>query len=153
MGLRHESRVIDGLEVTTAQLPVMRASALMARLGRVFTPALTKIGSLADLTLSDDVSALAPALMALFEQLDGGEAQALIRESLAGTSVIQDGKQIPLSSEEAINLVFTGRLRTMLLVMKFALEVNYADFFDVGALAKLKGRGAPAATKEASPST
>lgn len=137
MALKTETRDIDGLTVTSTQLPAMRSFALMARLGKVIAPAL---GMVEGVSLTSGIGALAPALAQLFAQLDGAEAESLAREVLASTSVVVDGRRLELSRTEMINLAFEGRIKTMLATLKFALEVNYGDFFAGG----LSGAAAPA---------
>lgn len=133
MGQKTEKKTIDGLEFTTTQLPAMKALALGTRLGRALGPALAKASGLAG---SQDVAELAPAVAALFSQLDGPEAQALTREIFVATQVEFEGKLIPLATTEMIDHVFTGRLGALLSTLRFVLEVNFADFFT--ALANVK---------------
>lgn len=125
MNLKTDTRTIDGIEFTTQQLPALSSFALMAKLGKLLAPI---IGSINGISLDSDLSSLGPALTQLFSQLDGKESQNLAREILPSTSAIIDGKQITLSTPEAINYVFSGKLKTMLLVLKFSLEVNFSDF-------------------------
>lgn len=131
MGLKSESRNIDGLEVRSSQLPALRTLALSARLGRVAAPALSKMGGL---TLKSNVADLLPAIMDLCTRLEEGEIESLACEILAATSVqVDEGrgpKLIELNNRQAINGVFSGRFKTLLYVIMFALEVNYSDFFD-----------------------
>jgi len=127
MSLRTESRQIDGLTVTSTQLPAMRSFRLMARLGKVISPAL---GHVDGISLSSDLSTLGPALAALFASIDGDEAESLAREVLASTTVDVDGKRLELGRTEMVNLAFEGRIKAMLETLKFALEVNYGSFFD-----------------------
>ncbi len=127
--LKSETRTIDGLEVTTTQLPVLRAFALFTKLGKVLAPALARA---ADLQLDPDmdVSALAPALGELFAQLDPADATQLAHDVLISTSVVADGRITELSQSGAIDLVFGGRFLAFLKTMAFAIEVNFRDFFD-----------------------
>ncbi len=139
MGQKTEKKTIDGLEFSTTQLTAMKGVALGTRLGRALGPALAKASGLAG---TQDVAELAPAIGALFSTLDGVEAQALTKDILAATQVEYEGKLILLNTTEMIDHVFTGRLGTLLSVIRFALEVNFSDFFTAlasvrsGALAK-----------------
>lgn len=130
MGLKTEIRTIDGLEVRSAQLPALRTLALSAKLGRVAAPALGRLGGL---SLRSSVADLIPAIMDLCSRLGEGEVESLATEILAATSVtVDDGKGprlVTLNNRQAIDSVFSGRFRTMLYVIVFALEVNYSDFF------------------------
>lgn len=123
--LKTDTRTIDDLEVHSSQLPALRAFALFARMGKVLAPAL---GKMQGLSMQADVSALGPALSELFSRLDGAEAKELAKEILCATVVLVEGKRLTLSTDEAINMVFNGKLRTFIKTMAFALEVNFADF-------------------------
>lgn len=126
MGQKTEKRVIGGLEFTTTQLPAMKALALSARIGRAVGPALAEASGLSG---SMEVARLAPAISALFAKLDGTEAQGLAREILASTSVVYEGKLIQLGDNGMIDHVFTGSLGDLFAAIRFAVEVNFADFF------------------------
>ncbi len=143
MGQKTEKRTIGGLEYSTTQLPAMKALALSTRIGRAVGPALAAASGV---DMGADVAALAPAITRLFASLDGAEAQALTKEILQGTTVVFEGKHVHLGDTAAIDHVFTGRLGELFTVVKFALEVNFTDFFDAltsAASAKL-GAGASA---------
>lgn len=129
--LRIEKKTIGDLEITVTQFPALKSFSLLARLGKVIAPALGKVQGL---TLESDVSALGPALAELFSRLDEADASALVRDVLASSHAVYDGKLVPLDRAETIDLVFSGRMRLLLEVLRFALEVNYGDFFG-GALA------------------
>ena len=156
-----DKRTIDGLEFTTTMLPARRASRLGARLLRLAGPVLKKLGGI---KMGDDVGQLIPALFVLFESVSDDELESLQAEILCGTSVKMSlpGEKKPRNVDmvdgDMIDLVFTGRLATMYKAMKFAVEVNFSDFFDVlrNAAAKRKGSAAPetpgsSETPEASP--
>lgn len=131
MGLTNDTRTIDGLEVRSTQLPALRTLALSARLGRVIAPAIDKAGGL---SFQSSVTDMMPALADICTRLTEGEIETLACEILAATSVtLDEGKGprlITLNNRMAIDTVFSGRFKTMLLVLAFALEVNFADFFD-----------------------
>lgn len=146
MALQTERKSIDGLEVTTTQLPSMRALALSTRLLKVVAPAMAHAGGL---SMASDIADLAPALAALAGQLEPELVQSLTRELLAFTTVEMSGKVMQLSTEEAINLAFAGRLMTLFKVLAFSLKVNFENFFDAARAAAAQFR--PAA--EEHPST
>lgn len=138
MSLKTEARDIDGLHVTCSQLPAMRSYSVFTRLGKVLGPA---IGALANATIEEnvkdtDVKELAPAMAALLQGL--ADDESLVYPLLATVSVKKDGMDILLTDEANINLAFEGKFKALLLTLKFALEVNYADFFGDG-LAALQG--------------
>lgn len=126
---RTETRVINGLEVTTQQLPSMAGSRLRFKLGRLLAPS---IGALRGRRIEDlmslDIAELAPALVALVQQLDARTHDELLIEIFAGTYVVgKDDKgklRIELTSAQWIDQAFDGDVEAMWLAAKFALEVN-----------------------------
>jgi hypothetical protein len=132
---KQEVRTINGLEVTTVQLPPTRAYRLLAKLGRILTPSLGALnGKKLDSLKSLDFADLGPALSAMFAQLDDASADALMLETLASTSVVTRGDngqliKFDLTSKAWIDVAFAGDVMALLLTMKFALEVNFASFF------------------------
>jgi hypothetical protein len=129
MSLKQESREIDGIMITTTQLPPMRAFPLMAKLGKILAPALGAIG---DIDPESDVKELGPALASLFGQLNEVDSTNLILEIFANTSAQSEGKLSPLNTDAMVNMVFAGKFVSMLNAMRFVLEVNFADFFAGG---------------------
>lgn len=131
-----ETRTIGGLDVTSIQLPSTRAYALVRKVGKVVAPALGALrGKTPGAIMGSDLADLAPALESLFDKLDDQSADSLMLEALACTSVTRqgdDGRLIKydLTTKAAIDLAFDGDLRSLLLTIKFALEVNFASFFD-----------------------
>ncbi len=121
--LRTERKKIEGLEVSTTQLPALRAFALLARLGKVIGPALSKMSGM---NMESDIG---PVLGELFANLDPAESSDLVLEVLISTQVIIDNRREELNNQEAVDRVFGGNLKAMLLTMGFALKVNYSDFF------------------------
>lgn len=111
---------------TTTQLPALRSFRLLTRLGKLMGPA---IGRLKGVGLKSDMSALLPALMSLFDNLEPDDVDSLTLQILEGTVVEVGGRPTVLSSTEGVNRVFGGRLFLMFKVMVFAIEVNFRDFF------------------------
>lgn len=129
--LKTDERDIDGLHVTSTQLPPMRSIALMTRMGRVVLPALAKLDGFSLATLRQaDLGSLGPMISDLFARLSDEDAARMIREILVATSVrTPDGKNVELINDGAIDKAFAGRLPALLAAIKFALEVNYSGFF------------------------
>lgn len=127
---RTEERVFTDAEgditVKSTQHAALPAFRLMGRLGKLLTPALSQFKGV---KFKSDVSSLAPVLAALFERLDPAESDSLAIQVLCNTLVVAGGKAVTLTSADAINQVFSGRLLSMFKVMAFAVEVNYKDFF------------------------
>ena len=131
MGLKIETRTIDGLQVRTQQLPALRAWPLFIKLGRIIGPALTKAADIKDISLDMDLGELAPAIGALFAGIEPNEAADLAREILMSTTVVMDNKNFELMNEGAIDTVFSGRFLVFMKTMAFAIQVNFQDFTDV----------------------
>lgn len=119
MGLQSETRNIEGYDVTVMQFDFIRSSKLMAKLGKLIFPALG--GSLSGLDIA-----------ALFNAIDPAELPGLMGEVLSQTTVVMNGKQFPLDRQENINLAFNGNLKFGFSVLRFALEVNYRNFWSAG---------------------
>lgn len=138
MPLKTDKRTIGDYEVTVTQMPAMRALSLLPRLGKALAPALSQLTSTGvDIREADVI----PALSTLFSSLTPEEAQALVREVNAGTSVMVDGRARDLNNDAAINSVFGGDIASLLKVTAFAMEVNFSDF-----LAAMPGRAPSAKT-------
>lgn len=124
--LNKVDRVIDGLEVSTVQLPAMRAHRLFWRLGKVAPYVLARLDfSKVDL---NDFATLAPGVLELFGRLSVEESESLIKEILCATTVTVDGKVIALTTTEMVDHVFSGKLGTLYVVVAMAIMVNYGDF-------------------------
>lgn len=141
--LKTETRSIGDLEVTVTQLPVMRATPLMAKIAKAIAPALNRLelGALGSSLATSNVDALVPAFGEMLTRLDEVELMAIARGVLASAVVVTDGKRLSLNSDEMINLAFEGRGAAFLQTIRFALEVNFSDFF-AGALAETAKRRA-----------
>lgn len=150
----HRTESIDGLAVTTAQFAPRRAYRLVARLIQCLGPVLG--GVIPALFEGDDIAASAAASLAAAARDPGAIASAfgavnpdavdgLICEVLAGSSVVIDGKALPLSNPAMIDVAFQGRLITMWRVIRFAFEVNFADFLAAAAQHVAPDAAAPAA--------
>lgn len=130
MSVRTESREIDGLKVIVTQLPAMRAFAVFARMGKILGPALSELSGVGMGDLQNlggkDIGVIGPFLSKLTAGLADDLDLAL--EVLKSVEVVMDGKKFALLDEAAVNRAFSGRFMAMLATLKFALEVNFADF-------------------------
>jgi len=135
MGLKTEERSIRGLRVITTQLTPTRSFLLLPKIGAVLGPALSKLQS-GDMALDDDISVLAPVLGEAFMRLSEVNAKDLMCSILAGTSVNTGEELLPLFDGKNIDAAFAGNFKALLETMWFALQVNYSDFLDIGALAQ-----------------
>ncbi len=128
--LKQESQEIGGIKFDTRQLPAMRAFKLLTRLLKVVGPAL---GALSGLDPSTSLDSAGPALAGALAKLDPDEASSLVLQILAGTKAwIMDTnglKGVDLMTQDSIDLVFGGKLKTMLQVIVFVCRCNFSDFF------------------------
>jgi hypothetical protein len=124
-----ETKKLGDFEFKTTQLPAMRAFALLTRLAKVVGPAL---GALSTLNPDTELDLAGSGLFTALQTLDPKEAEHLILEVLVATEVVipdaTGGRAVPLSKQENINLVFTGKLKLLFQVLGFALSVNFRDF-------------------------
>lgn len=128
-----EIECTDGstLWVTVNKFEPVPAYRLLAKIGRVLVPT---VFAARHVTGQSDAVDLMPAIKTLFDQLTPELAETVMLESLSCTSVVRvddAGKKFntDLTSVKAINKAFAGNLKAMLLTIKFALEVNFGDFF------------------------
>lgn len=128
--LKSESVTIDEVEYTTTQFPAMTSFELLAKLVKQVGPALAIVAS-AD--AGDSLNSIAPALMSALSGLDPVVARGLVVEVLASTSALvreANGslRLVALNTPANIDIVFSGKLKQMFLVLGHALRVNYGDF-------------------------
>jgi hypothetical protein len=153
VSLKRETRSIDGLDFAVTQHGARRSLRLDARIMRQLGPGLADVltGERVD---GGDLAAMARGLVPLFAHLTDDDADALVSEILAFTSVVVDGCNLEMSKAAHFEQAFAGRRMTLWKVVGFALEVNYRDFFDAAraAIERLKVAGGDAASPTA-PST
>jgi hypothetical protein len=127
-----KSQEIDGITFHVQQLPAMRAMKLMHKLVKAVGPAMLKAlgedpaAAKAGLA-SMNVSALAEGASILFENFSDADLEALIRTLFETAFVTVDGQKMQLMP--VFDDKLSGRPGTVLKGLKFALEVNYSDFF------------------------
>jgi hypothetical protein len=116
---------------SVTQLPARRALKMLHKIGRVLVPTLAQaLGSTSISQLSSlkkvaelDLGNLGKAAETLFDRLPEAEFDALVTELMQG--VVVDGKPLaPLFDTH-----FQGRILEVLELLRFALKVNFADFF------------------------
>lgn len=117
---------------------------MLGRLGKFMAAPLLRAISRGEEGLMElDIESLAPAIAMAFQALPPGELPAISKELLWATK--RDGVQMPPASADVI---FQARVFELLQLLLFALEVNYADFFDVAraALAEKAARSGDTTT-------
>lgn len=133
MSCKTETKQIGELSLTTVQFPSLRALSLATELGAVLIPALASLQGDVKSIMGSDLSVIAPALRELFIRLDEKDSAQLAIKILSNSYAVKDGNRIELSSQAAIDSVFSGHLSWLFQAMVFAIQVNFADFLD-GAL-------------------
>jgi hypothetical protein len=121
MGAKTEDKTIDGLLVTTTQLPPMLALVLSKKLLPIMAPLITAGGGdgvdIGKLDLSSFTGALG--------SVSDAEFQRLVTQVLSNTSCRFDNENVHLGNEDAINRVFAGRFGALLQTLWFAIGVNF----------------------------
>lgn len=140
-----ETREIEGLKVTTTQLQPRGAFKLAAKLLKYLAPAFGRMKP------DDPVDPriVAGLLTDIMIGLDDDALDDFMAKVLACTLVIRpddNGQLIKCDCSKPIDIdrAFEGRFGAMMEAIKFAIEVNFADFF---------GGGAPSARPETAPVT
>lgn len=129
--LKTETRDIEGFQVTCTQLQVTKAYGMAAKIGKLIGAGASE---LKDVDMSGgfgnmDHSKLGGALNAVLDQLVQ-DPDIPLQLTNGCMSVVVDGRRHDLDGTEArINHVFGGNLKAYLLTLKFALEMNFSDFF------------------------
>lgn len=131
-----KERTIDGVTIRVQQLPAMRSVKLMHRLGRAIGPAMLQALAGADVKSTKDfanakinMGAIGDAIGSAFDRFSEDDLERLTRELFETATVTDKGKEFPMMS--VFDNVFAGKPGTVLKAIKFALEVNYQDFFGV----------------------
>ena len=150
MGLKHDTREIDGTKFRTSQLPALASLALLTKVVKLIAPILGELEGIdiKNLSFEDDIEKLVPLVTALFSELEPKTATELAREILTCTTAEIEKSLVLCDNDGNINQVFSGRLITMFKVIMFSLEVNFGDFTAGGAAKKDDSAEAEAEAKE-----
>lgn len=122
-------------EITCIKLEPVPAYLLLAKVGKIIVPAILAAQGL---TGKSDAADLIPAINRLFESLTPELANTLMLDLLRSCTCIRpddagERERHDLLDVKRINRAFRGNLKAMLLAMKFAIEVNFGDFFAASA--------------------
>lgn len=132
----------DGQVIVTSEaLAYEPAEDLLPDIMGIVTGALDRIAPLlasGEISGTDDVIKLAPALGGLVSQLSGGRLKALVPKILAGTSVVMpgaDGQKIKydLVKKDERAACFEARPHNYFPILFFAGKVTFGRFFPVSA--------------------
>lgn len=138
--IQSTTKTFGDLAFTTSTFPARRAFKLLARLLKLAGPA---IGGLKGVSLQTDLEDVLPAIGAALSDLDADGVSALALELLSMTQVNMAGTSVDFAREEAVDLVFSGRLRTYVDVLLWVVRWNFQDFL----------KGAVAAPSALAPAT
>lgn len=124
--IENNTRTIDGIVFVVTQLPAIKALHVFHRLGKVVSPSLAKASAalqpgaaLEKVNLAD----LGGALESFFSSCTPADLDYFVKELLYATTA--DGA--PLL--QVLDVKLQGKVLTLLKLLVFAVEVNYADFF------------------------
>jgi len=129
--IKNESRIIGGRQTTSSQFPAMTATGLSVRLIKLIGPSLAHILS-ADVQSMEELMKknvdigliVADLLMAL----DEDKVLSLVRDLLKNTTVVHNGALVELGNDVTINMVYTGDLGSLMDTVRFAIQLNFANF-------------------------
>jgi len=131
--IKNESRIIGGRQTTSSQFPAMTATGLSVRLIKLIGPSLAHILS-ADVQSMEELMKknvdigliVADLLMAL----DEDKVLSLVRDLLKNTTVVHNGALVELGNDVTINMVYTGDLGSLMDTVRFAIQLNFANFIN-----------------------
>ncbi len=126
--LATRSKTIGASLFTVTPLPAMRTFVLQPRLAQPLAEAASAFG----LVMGGgdrDVAEMAPIVGRFFAKLPPHELETIVRELLAGSQI--DGKPLLDGNGQGgtFDAFMQGRTMDVWLLLWFALEVNYPDFF------------------------
>lgn len=131
MARESKTAEIDGYVFTVQQLPAMRSMKLMHKLAKAVGPAMLKaLGSefLNKMNLGVmQVGALSEGMQLLFEAFSETDLEQLVKTLFETAKLECEGQTFPMMA--VFDEKLAGRLGTIMKAVKFALEVNYSDFF------------------------
>ncbi len=124
--IQNNERTIDDIQFVVTQLPALKALHVFHRLGKVVSPSLAKAsaalkpgGGIDRVNLAD----LSGALESFFQSCSTDDLDYFVKELLYATTA----DNVPL--KDTLNVKLQGKVFTLLKLLVFAVEVNYADFF------------------------
>jgi hypothetical protein len=139
MSLKTEEKEIDGSLYTVTSYSGRESLKIKKTLMRLFAPVIpvlvkvlgqiSKDTSVTDMDVNDlDFTSIGKAITELLDQLTEDEYVDLVLRLLRSTR--RDNREI---TGEYFDLHFAGNLTTLYKVLFFVIQVNYPDFFQLGA--------------------
>lgn len=142
-----QTRVINGLEFEVTPLPAFRGLETLPRVTGFFRNSILALSGVN----RDKTEAIVKALAELASS-NPAELMALTKILLENTTVVVDGKRQHLLAK--FDELMIGKHATTLRLLAFALEVNYADFFDeFGGLLDMLKKAFPSGLATISPTS
>lgn len=139
--IESQKRTIGELDFELSPLPAWKALETWTRVIGVLAPGLNGLNGLKAKTQEEMLGALARAIQGL-ASTNPAEIQSLSKVLLETCLVTVKGQQAPLLP--VFDVVMQGRMLSVFKLLAWAVEVNYADFFDVARAAladrKLKAK-------------
>lgn len=138
---------IGGDKYVCTMMPATLANKTLITLvdviGRPATTILANAFTAKDIGDLDVEELIGVAMQAVFERVDGDRGDALIKAVLNGVQVEGKGEVVKVFDDH-----FRGRILTLYQVFRWAIEVNYQDFFDAvrssALITKISSAGAKA---------
>lgn len=124
-----KEQVIGNSTYQVTQLPALRALRMQSKLLKLLGPSFAQMLVSSEKEDNEVDQCLPLAVSLLVNQLEEKTLENLVLELTQG--VRKDGHEL---KKEIIDLEFAGNLNELFLLLKFILEVNYADFFQEGGI-------------------
>lgn len=124
--MKHGTVKVGSAELMVQEFGARTKGKLLAKLGRVIAPALSKAP--VEITDETDVADVAPGLAALFQSLDDKAQDELYLAILCQSQMIAEGKAVGLDSLEKIDRMVGADLGLLMRLCWAVLEFNFGDF-------------------------
>jgi hypothetical protein len=150
MPLKSFQKEIDGVVYEVGQFPAREAGKILTALGGIIGPSLGQLGGEGEpkenareitsfLDIDIGIAAIGRAIATLFSRLTEDRVNDLVFRMLQTTRILADdgGAFGDPKGEALYDVHFAGRLSSVIKLIVFVVEVNYADFFgirDIGSL-------------------
>lgn len=147
MSRETQFKEISGDKYACSMMPATLANKTLITLidvvGRPATTILANAFTAKDVGDLDVEELIGVAMTAVFERMDGDRGDALVKAVLTGVTVESKGDVVKIFDEH-----FRGQILTLYKVFRWAIEVNYQDFFDAvrssALITKISSAGAKA---------
>lgn len=152
MGLKQETRVIDGVEYKVTQLTASKGRAVLVRLFKLAGPAFGQLLDGVELKDTSKITAFGKAIQEVSERMVLEDLEFLV-ETFAPTTQVKTGPGLWPDLSQIQEIHFAGEYPRMLKWLWFALQVNYRGFFSGPGVAAILAQFKAGAAPSASPAT